>query len=224
MSLALRLISEESLQQLLSFSSYGRELILLKIVGLAKLDYLLVSGRLFSVFSMFLLGYYAGRKSLFSSTKNNSQFFKRVLIGSFVATSVFGIFYLIVKNAAIVTDREVDAIFAVQRITQSFLYVALLVKLYELKIVEKLTAWLIPVGRMGLTVYVTQSFFLVWFFSRDPSYVLGIGLGGAMLVTASFFLLQIALALLWMSRFHYGPLEWLWRSATYLRFFPIRKR
>ncbi|MDH3902258.1 MAG: DUF418 domain-containing protein [Xanthomonadales bacterium] len=27
---------------------------------------------------------------------------------------------------------------------------------------------------------------------------------------------QMVLAHAWLSRYHYGPLEWLWRSATYL--------
>ncbi|MDP4605618.1 MAG: DUF418 domain-containing protein, partial [Erythrobacter sp.] len=27
----------------------------------------------------------------------------------------------------------------------------------------------------------------------------------------------------WLDRFNYGPLEWLWRSLTYRRMFPLRK-
>jgi uncharacterized protein len=26
----------------------------------------------------------------------------------------------------------------------------------------------------------------------------------------------------WLARFRYGPLEWLWRSATYARWQPLR--
>jgi uncharacterized protein len=38
------------------------------------------------------------------------------------------------------------------------------------------------------------------------------------------FALQLALSQLWLRRFRFGPVEWLWRSATYLRWQPLRRR
>jgi uncharacterized protein len=40
----------------------------------------------------------------------------------------------------------------------------------------------------------------------------------------AYFTLQCALAHLWLKRFVYGPLEWLWRSCTFLTFAtPMRR-
>jgi uncharacterized protein len=37
------------------------------------------------------------------------------------------------------------------------------------------------------------------------------------------FVCQIALSTLWLRYFNYGPLEWLWRSATYKKWQPMKK-
>ena len=34
---------------------------------------------------------------------------------------------------------------------------------------------------------------------------------------------QLAAGRAWLSRFHYGPLEWLWRMLTYGAAIPLRK-
>jgi uncharacterized protein len=36
--------------------------------------------------------------------------------------------------------------------------------------------------------------------------------------------LQIPLSRWWLSRFRYGPLEWLWRTLTYGSLQPFRRR
>jgi uncharacterized protein len=36
-----------------------------------------------------------------------------------------------------------------------------------------------------------------------------------LLALAIFFIVQVPLSLWWLRRFQYGPMEWLWRLATY---------
>ena len=79
-------------------------------------------------------------------------------------------------------------------------------------------------GRMSLTVYLTQSLVMTTIF-----YGYGLGLYGSMPVwmmipvAVVFFAVQMVLARLWMERFTMGPVEWLWRAATYGRFTPLKK-
>jgi uncharacterized protein len=79
-------------------------------------------------------------------------------------------------------------------------------------------AWLrafVPYGRMSLTCYVSQALIGVPFFY-------GFGLGmyrhlgpfPALFFALGVFCLQCAFAHWWLSRYAYGPLEWLWRAAT----------
>lgn len=80
-----------------------------------------------------------------------------------------------------------------------------------------------PVGRMALTHYVTQTVVGVWLF-----YGMGLGIGprfgipGVLAAFAVVFAAQVWLSRWWLARFRFGPLEWAWRSLTYLRPQPMR--
>jgi uncharacterized protein len=71
-------------------------------------------------------------------------------------------------------------------------------------------------GRTALTSYMSQIIILDLTFS---TYALGllvtplVGAGAAL----ALFLLNVAFSRWWLQRHSYGPLEWLWRSATYAR-------
>ncbi len=75
---------------------------------------------------------------------------------------------------------------------------------------------LAPVGRMALTNYLMQSVVAALFFY---GYGLGnfgrFGVGAAFGMTIAFFAFQMVLSRLWLSRFSYGPMEWVWRTLTY---------
>jgi uncharacterized protein len=79
------------------------------------------------------------------------------------------------------------------------------------------------VGQMALTNYLAHS--LVYLFVLN-----GFGLGllayaGSTVLTllaVVVFALQIVFSRWWLARFRFGPLEWLWRSATYGRWQPFR--
>lgn len=77
-------------------------------------------------------------------------------------------------------------------------------------------ASLAPVGRMALTNYLAQSIVCTMIF-----YSYGLGLFGrfgswiALPLAIVIFGLQIPLSAWWLSRFRFGPVEWLWRTLTY---------
>ena len=43
------------------------------------------------------------------------------------------------------------------------------------------------------------------------------------MLVAAIWAVQLVLSPLWLSRFHFGPAEWLWRSLTYWRVQPMVK-
>jgi uncharacterized protein len=82
---------------------------------------------------------------------------------------------------------------------------------------------LASVGKMGLTSYVLQTIIGTFlFFGYGLGLLTKIDLWQAALVTIPIFVVQVVFAQFWLARFRYGPLEWLWRSLTYLRAQPIR--
>jgi uncharacterized protein len=101
-------------------------------------------------------------------------------------------------------------------LSQMVFTVMLLVELY-LGIGRPVLRPLAAAGRMTLTLYIMQGLVFV------PLYY-GFGLGWHAKLTqvqalglgVAFFVTQLVFAHLWFRVFLYGPLEWLWRAATYL--------
>ena len=75
-----------------------------------------------------------------------------------------------------------------------------------------------PVGRMALTNYLMHSIICVVL-----SYGFGFalwwrtGASRAMAIAAAIIVVQIPLSAWWLSRFRFGPVEWIWRRLTYGR-------
>lgn len=81
---------------------------------------------------------------------------------------------------------------------------------------------LAPLGRMALTNYLMQSLVASTFF-----FGYGLGNWGMSRVDQMLFVVvlaaaQIVFSHVWLSRFRYGPMEWLWRAVTYWQVPPIR--
>jgi uncharacterized protein len=80
-----------------------------------------------------------------------------------------------------------------------------------------------PVGRMALTNYLMHSIICVVL-----SYGFGlalwwrIGASTAMAIAAAIIVVQIPLSAWWLSRYRFGPIEWVWRRLTYGRPLALR--
>ncbi len=100
--------------------------------------------------------------------------------------------------------------------TRAFGYVAVLIVPCRVEARGVVLSGLAAFGRMALTNYVGQSVFYFLVFDG-----FGIGLirrsGAAvdLLLAIAIVAVQIAISLWWLRAFRFGPLEWVWRSATY---------
>jgi uncharacterized protein len=76
--------------------------------------------------------------------------------------------------------------------------------------------WAAPLGRMAFTNYLVQSVVFGWIF-----YGYGLGLFGRLGEAAALgigmfvYAAQAIFSAWWLSRFRYGPVEWLWRTLMY---------
>ena len=102
-------------------------------------------------------------------------------------------------------------------------YAAMLILAFQTPRGRTLLVPLAGVGRLALTVYLTQTLIFTTLF-----YGYGFGLAyrlGPAAVTASaaaIFAVQVVACQWWLKRFRFGPFEWLWRSLTYLKWQPLR--
>ncbi len=85
-----------------------------------------------------------------------------------------------------------------------------------------LTATLADVGRMALTNYLTATIICTTLFNGY-----GFGLFGSLrrhqlyLIVLAIWTAQMIFSRLWLRRFQFGPVEWLWRSLTYWQRQPL---
>ncbi|MDD3643696.1 MAG: DUF418 domain-containing protein, partial [Candidatus Krumholzibacteria bacterium] len=89
----------------------------------------------------------------------------------------------------------------------------------------RLSGALAAAGRMALTNYLAQAVICVLLFYGD-----GLALYGSVEriwhppIIVAVWAVQLLWSPLWLRRFRFGPAEWLWRSLTYGKAQPMRRR
>jgi uncharacterized protein len=80
------------------------------------------------------------------------------------------------------------------------------------------------VGRMALTDYLMQSVLCTLFFYSYTTGLFGrIGPAWGLVPTVVLYSAQVLFSNWWLSRYRFGPMEWLWRGMTYGKFPSMRK-
>lgn len=163
-------------------------------------------------FAAFLLGLRLARTNYLSSpidSKKNSQLIRRGLI--FGAPIQIVAAMILVRNEQSTTPSEgiyLLSLFAsfLAAPLMSLVYIGILRKLVEDK--PQLVSWMIPAGKMSLTVYISQSVLTSMIFGPW-----GLGLfqelstWQVLLLALLIWLFLVYLSSLWLKKFNQGPLE-----------------
>ncbi len=168
---------------------------------------------------LFKLGVLTGERS--------SEFYRRwLLVGFGVGLPIVGagIYQRSRNDWDFVSNFLVDGQFNYfGSVLVSLGYVSLVMLICQAGKLPRLRARLAAVGRMALTNYLLQSVIGVLVF-----YGYGLGLFGRVdrfglwWFILAVWALQLIWSPWWLSRFRFGPVEWLWRSLTYWRWQPLR--
>lgn len=170
--------------------------------------------------SLFLVGLWAVRTGKLANWRNEGEFLRSVLRVSIpIAVAAKGLLALLIVFEAVelsATAGIVLSVFIGGPALGATYVCLLLLALQRAANGQHLLRHLAPVGRMALTNYLMQSVVAVLFF-----YGYGLGYYGRFGVattfgfTVAFFAFQMVFSRLWLSRFSYGPMEWVWRTLTY---------
>ena len=94
----------------------------------------------------------------------------------------------------------------------------------EIKTQPRLLTLLAQAGQMSLTLYVIQSLiFTSIFYGYGLGYAYTLGPSHVLILALVIYIVELALAAVWLRYFKRGPLEWIWRLGIYLRFETIRR-
>lgn len=202
----------------------------LNIVGvLLRYSDLLFQDRAFKVLGMFLIGYVAGRNNNYKAIITNTKFLWKVAIA--------GLLIGLPANAIMETfgdeayyTYKIDGLYktiayAIGVAPLALAFIALFFLLARTKKGAAFLNYFSPAGRMAFTNYIMHSVIGLFFFT-------GVGLGwdrqvGVVWYTVFGLLVfgfQVIISTLWLRHFNYGPVEWLWRSSTYGKRQPMKKK
>ena len=194
-----------------------------------KFDFQILSGRLYITMGLFLLGLYAGRKKVFE----NIPFFKKLIrlgLWMLLGCVVFaGLLALIIFVAKVEMSQAVQfllggTVYDVFNIALAAIYVGLIVTVFQREKWHRPLMNFYEVGRMGLTSYLMQALIGTWLlFSYGLALLGNFGASVWAAISLMVFILQIIFSKWWLGRFQYGPVEWLWRSLTYFKVWPLKK-
>lgn len=199
---------------------------------LSKLDFQLgILSRGYLTFGFFLLGLYVGRDRWFKRFRDktlpltNLMWTGGILFCVGIALAALGF----AQMGPEVTFDNWNAMIGLtgmdlNNLGMTLIIFVLFIWAYRKSFWERLLRSFAPYGRMALTNYVVQSLLGTFLF-----YGWGLGYLGEIPNRYTFLMgfaiigLQMVLSHWWLKVFHYGPLEWLWRSATYLKWYPLMK-
>ena len=185
------------------------------------------SGAIFvipNVLAMFLIGLYAGQKGVFQNLTAHTDLLKKAAvigIGAGLPVKIFTGYLTTYQGDDMVYVQLAQLSSTLGGPLMSIGYIAAFT-LILLK-VPKLLKLLQPAGQMALTNYIGQTVIMLLIF-----YVFGlfnsVNAVWFIPIVLAVFIVQLILSHIWMKFFNYGPLEWIWRTFTYLKIMPIKKR
>lgn len=180
------------------------------------------NGRLFQTASLFMFGMLLGRKGYFERNETSLRAWKFILKTAVIAfIPLYALKILIpayISNPSILTPYNI----AIPSLA-NFAFMAILVSLFTLVWFKKGGngySWqnlLIPYGRMSLTNYISQSIIGVTiYYGFGLSMYKYTGATETILIGAAIFAIQLLFSRWWIARHKQGPLEYLWRKATWI--------
>ncbi len=190
-----------------------------------------IFGRGYITLGLFCIGLWLGRTRFFETLIDERPRIRRGLWIS-IAASIVSVglsaflFMRVAQPMTFDTWGECFAFTAYDLANLSFAsaYLFLFAWIYLRGWGERILRLFVPYGRMALSNYLLQSLLGTFIF-----YGWGLGRLGewrylyAFLIGLAVTALQMLVSRIWMRHFLYGPVEWLWRSLTWMKVFPFRR-
>ncbi len=170
-----------------------------------------------NILAMFLLGLYVGRIGLFVKTERYQLPLRLIWLGSLL----LALPALYIQNLLNATNNYGVAHRAAG-IVLATLYVTTLIFALRHQWIRRLLSPLKAYGRIALTNYIGQTVIILtivhaFHLFTTLTYV------QTTLICGGIYVFQMVYSVLWLQLFRMGPLEWIWRIATYWKVLPLKR-
>jgi uncharacterized protein len=169
--------------------------------------------------AMMLLGMAFYKTGVLQAARNPAFYKKLMFLGFGIGLLINGYEVSRAHSSGfdlLATFAQMQPTYHIGRIGLAFGYIGLLGWICQAGYLKSLTSRLSAVGRMALSNYLMHSLICAVIFTG-----LGFGLLGQLQrvelygIVIVIWLFQLWLSPVWLGRFRFGPVEWLWRTLTY---------
>ena len=177
---------------------------------------------------IFMLGYWLISSGIMAHYKQHARLFSylaRIGLGGGLFMTVGGL--MVMGHPAVEHIMPIQGasnlMFAASQYLMATGYFGLLMTMLQNDKWQARLSVLAPFGTMALTNYIMHSLILsTVFYGYAGALYAEVSRAVQMLIVLAILLMQIPLSAWWLQHFQFGPLEWLWRSLTYLRWQPFK--
>ncbi len=174
-------------------------------------------GRVFQTAGLFMTGMLIGRRGLFG--KAHLALWGRVLTIALVCFfPLYGISNMMgnfVTNTVVLSQLKIIIPSLSNLAFMAVLVSGIIFGFYCTRHLSAVLALLIPYGKLSMTNYVTQGIVGSAIFYHWGLYA-RMGITASVLLGVAIFLVQYAFCRFWVGRHNHGPLEYIWKKATWL--------
>lgn len=178
------------------------------------------------VLGMMLIGMGLLKLGVLTGERSTRFYLTMIIVGYAIGVSVnaWETRLLIASNFDMFAFAKTNFTYDLGRLPMTFGHIGLLSLVCRMSWMNWLTSRFAAVGRMALTNYIAHSVVCAIIFTG-----IGFSMFGELqryelyYVVAAIWLAQLIISPIWLKHYRYGPLEWLWRSLTYMQRQPLRR-
>lgn len=181
---------------------------------------------LWDILSMMLIGIALFKWNILSAEKSFKFYGLMAALGYLIGLSInyYETQSIMDSNFSLLSFSKANITYDLGRVPVAIGHVGIIMLFCKLPILKWLKSSLAAVGKMALTNYVMHSVFAMFIFTGT-----GFGLFGTfqrfelLYIVFAIWIFQLIVSPIWLTYYQYGPLEWVWRSLSYLKKQPFKK-
>ncbi len=193
----------------------------------AKLLWVFNNARYPQLIGLFIAGMLIGRYKIHKSEEKIVKYSRKVLPYSIAFFAVFYVIVILLPYWGVegfALRSGITLFKAYANLGMMVMYVSGFMLLYYRTNASKGMDRLAPVGRMSVTNYMTQGFIGVpLFYGFGLNLAVELSFLQCLFVGLTIYTIQLFFSNWWMKRYYYGPVEWLWRTATWFKAVPMKR-
>ena len=184
--------------------------------------------RVLAPFPYFLLGFHLGRRRFLETLASHVPLIRRARwwtlgLGIGIQAAVLPVLFVSPEVVPLVARPLLPALLDMGSGMLGLFYACVIMLLVQRTDWSRRLGGVAAVGRLALTNYLVQTVLVTTLLYGYGAGLYGrLGIVTGLPVALLIFMVQIALSRWWIQRFRFGPVEWLWRTATYGHPQPLR--